>query len=153
MSHVSLGYLTRLCKVILPGRIAPANETNRSSLPSKFHFWKIDILSYDSLLQNIVCLLLKRPHFLSKLRKGIKIVFFTVRLTVRVDPPSSRSAERDFFLCVCKKQMFFLVQKHYFLPFLVGQKFHICLQSGRRGLTPPFPLTVSLTVKYPGFFC
>ena len=33
----------------------------------------------------------------------------------------------------------------------LGQNFHICLQSGSRGLTPPPPLAVSLTVKYPFF--
>ena len=33
----------------------------------------------------------------------------------------------------------------------MGQHFHICLWSGPRWLTAP-PLTVSLTVKYPGGF-
>ena len=32
------------------------------------------------------------------------------------------------------------------------QNFHICLRSGPRGLKSPPPLTVSLTVKIPGFF-
>ena len=34
----------------------------------------------------------------------------------------------------------------------MGQNFHICLRSGLRLLTPPPPLMVSLTVKYPVFF-
>ena len=34
----------------------------------------------------------------------------------------------------------------------LDQNFHICLRSGPRGLTPPPPLTVSLTVKRPFFF-
>ena len=39
------------------------------------------------------------------------------------------------------KKSVFLVQKHCFQPFLVGQNFHICLLSGQRGLThPPTPL-------------
>ena len=33
----------------------------------------------------------------------------------------------------------------------MGQNFHICLQSGRRVLTPPPILTVIQTVKYPFF--
>ena len=33
----------------------------------------------------------------------------------------------------------FLVQKHCFKPFLVGKKFHICVRSGPRGLTPHPP--------------
>ena len=33
----------------------------------------------------------------------------------------------------------------------MGQIFHICLRSGLRWLTPPSPLTASLTVKYPLF--
>ena len=32
------------------------------------------------------------------------------------------------------------------------KKYHICFRSGTRWLTPPLPLTVSLTVKYPLFF-
>ena len=34
----------------------------------------------------------------------------------------------------------------------MGQNFHICLRSGLWWLTPSPPLTVSLSVKYPGFF-
>ena len=34
----------------------------------------------------------------------------------------------------------------------MSQNFHICIRSGPTGLTPPPPLTVSLTVKYPLFF-
>ena len=51
-----------------------------------------------------------------------------------------------------KTQAFF-GPKQCFKPFLLGQYFHTCLQSGPRGLTPdPPPLTVSLTVKYPCLF-
>ena len=53
---------------------------------------------------------------------------------------------------VSKTQAFF-GPKQCFKPFLLGQYFHTCLQSGPRGLTPdPPPLTVSLTVKYPCLF-
>ena len=34
----------------------------------------------------------------------------------------------------------------------MGQNYHFCLRSGQRELTPLPPLTISLTVKYPGFF-
>ena len=38
----------------------------------------------------------------------------------------------------------------------MGQNFHICLRSGRKGLSPstppPPPVTVNLTIKYPCFF-
>ena len=73
--------------------------------------------------------------------------YFRVRLTVRLEatPPYD---QLFVFILVCpktsvswSKNKCFLVQKHCFQPFLVGQNFHICLLSGQRGLThPPTPL-------------
>ena len=50
------------------------------------------------------------------------------------------------FFGVCNKQVF-LVKKHCFKPFLVGQNFNICLRSGSRGLTQP-PHHLKLPFKY-----
>ena len=58
--------------------------------------------------------------------------YFSVRLAVLVDLPPPhlpplRAAFCDFILCAKKRC---LVQKRCFKPFLVGQNFHIFLQSG-----------------------
>ena len=83
------------------------------------------------------------------LREVVKInEYFSVRLTLRVDPPPYGQLS-VIILGVPKNRCFFFIQKHCFKSFLVGQNFHICLRSGPRGLTP---LTASLTIKYPGFF-
>ena len=56
--------------------------------------------------------------------------YFTVRLTVRVDPlPPGRQLFANLFWWM-QKEWCFLAQKHCFKPFLVVQNFHICLQSG-----------------------
>ena len=63
-------------------------------------------------------------------------MIFTVRLTIRVDPPF-RLAFR-VLLGLCKKTGALLVPNHCFKLSLVGQNFHIYLQSGSRQLTPPY---------------
>ena len=77
----------------------------------------------------------------AKLREvGQKKRTFYGQADLRVAPSPLRSAFRDLFFEVSKKQVF-LVQKHCFQPFLVGQDFLICLVSG----------PIGLTIKYLGF--
>ena len=66
--------------------------------------------------------------------------YFTVRPTISVDPPKKgmKNAHLRPFTMRFKESNF--NEK-------MDQNFHICLWSGRRGLTPP--PTVSLTVKFP----
>ena len=74
--------------------------------------------------------------FLYLLILFVKNGYSTVKLTVREAPTPAYGQLFANFCLICAKKQVFLVQKHYFKPFSVGQNCHICLQSGPRGLPP-----------------
>ena len=74
------------------------------------------------------------------IRKLLKNGYFTVRLTVKVDPlPPLRSAFREFLFGMSKKKVFFGPQTLFQAP-LVGQNFAFTFAYSQGRRPPPSPL-------------
>ena len=74
--------------------------------------------------------------------EGLKKIVFFRNISLTAGPPPAPPPLGQLFVnffFVCAKNRCFWFKNTILSPFLVGQNFHICLQSGRRGLNPPPP--------------